>query len=362
MQFSVSKSALTQALALVGRVVGKNSAIPILSNVKLEAAGESLTITGTDLDLALSVRVEAKVTEPGVATLPAKKLSDYSRLLPEGDACFKVSDRAWATITAGRSKTRMSGMSPESFPGLPAAPETVISVPVAPLLKLINRVKMAISNIESRFTLNGAKFEYREGRLYLIATDGHRLAFAAAEMAGDGEVKFLLPLTAIKNLPQVAGAVETLAISQDDNHLFFRAGQALLVSRKMTGNFPDYERVLPKESRIVVTCNRLELAGALSRVSQFADERSRAVSIALQAGELVVSATTVEAGESTEAVPCDFDGEGIEMRFNAQYLSEFLGAVESEKVELRLTDEKSAGELRTAGGAEYRYVVMPMAR
>jgi DNA polymerase III subunit beta len=360
MQFAVSKSALTQALALVGQVVEKKSTIPILSNVKLQADADSLTITGTDLEVTLSVRVEAKVAESGVATLPAKKLSDYSRLLAEGDVKFKIGEGGWATITAGRSKTRIAGMLPESFPEMPEAPDAVMSVPVASLLKLINRAKMAICNVESRFTLNGAQFEYREGRLYLIATDGHRLAFASADLAGEGTLKFLLPLSAIKNLPQVASGVESLSISQDDNHLFFRAGGALLVSRKMAGNFPDYQRVLPRESKIEVTLNRLELAGALSRVAQFADERSRAVRLSLKEGALEMFATTAEAGESTEAVPCDYAGEGIEMGFNSQYLSEFLGAIESEAVTIHLNDAKAAGEFRPAGAADYRYVVMPM--
>ena len=361
MQFSVSKSALTHALALVGQVVEKRSTIPILGNVKLHAEENSLTITGTDLEISLTVRVEAKVTEPGTATLPAKKLLNYSRLLAEGDVKFKVDDKSsWATITAGRSRTRIAGMSAESFPEMPVTPVSVLSVPVVSLLLLINRAKFAITTVESRFTLNGAQFEYREGKLYLIATDGHRLAFCSAEMPGDGSAKFILSSAAIKNLPRVVDGVESLAISQDDNHLFFRSGEVLLVSRKLVGNFPDYQRVLPKASAIVVTLDRQEVAGALSRVAQFADERSRAVKISLKDGELEVSATSVESGESTEAVPCDYSGAKIEAGFNAQYLSEFLGVVETETVTIHLNDAKSAAEFRPAGADDYRYVVMPM--
>ena len=362
MQFTVSKSALTSALALVGRVVGKASSVPILSNVKLAADADGLMVTGTDLEIALSVRVEAKVTEPGTATLPAKKMSEYSRLLADGDVKVKVDEKTWwATITSGRSRTRVAGMSPEAFPEVPAVPGSTLQVPVAALLKIINRAKMAITTVESRFTLNGAKFEYRGGNLYLIATDGQRLAMASVELPGDAaEVKFILPLGAIRNLPQITGVSEFLKISQDDNHLFFRAGSALLVVRKITGNFPDYQRVLPKESKIVATLNRMELSAALSRVAQFADERSRSVKLTLKAGELEISATSVEAGESTEEVACDYSGDGLEMGFNAQYLLEFLAAVESDAVELRLNDAKAAGELRPAGAADYRYVVMPM--
>jgi DNA polymerase-3 subunit beta len=360
MQFSVSKSALCAALALVGRVAEKRSTIPILSNLKLHADGDSLTITGTDLDVALSVRVAANVTEPGTATLPSKKLYDYSRLLVEGDIKLKTDGNVWATITAGRSRTRIAGMSPESFPELPAVPEEALAIPVAPLLTLINRAKLAITAIESRFTLSGALLDHRDGRLHLIATDGHRLAYAWAELAGDRPTKFILPMSAIRNLPQVASGVESLSMSQDDGHIFFRVGEATLIVRKVTGNFPDYERVLPKESKIAVTINRADLAGALSRVSQFADERSRSVKLTLKDGELEIFATTVEAGESAESMPCDYAGDPLTMVFNAQYISEFLAVIDTESVTLHLNDAKSAGEFRPAWSNSYRYVVMPM--
>ena len=279
MQFSVSKSALCQALSLVGGVIEKRTTIPILSNVKLSAGADSVTITGTDLDSALTVRIPATVAGPGVTTLPGKKLADYSRLLADGDVSFKTGESNWTTITAGRSKTRIAGMSAESFPELPAVPEPILSVPVRALTTLINRTKLAITTVESRFTLNGALFDHHDGHLHLVATDGHRLAFAWVELPSVQGTKFLLPGSAIRNLGKLSG--ESFAVSQDDNHLFFRAGEALLTVRKLTGNFPDYQRVLPKDSKITVTINRAELLGALARVGQFADERSRSVKLSL---------------------------------------------------------------------------------
>jgi DNA polymerase-3 subunit beta len=342
-------------------VVEKRSTIPILSNVKLQAEGNSLTLTGTDLDVALSVRIEAKVAEQGVATLPSKKLSDYSRLLPEGEVKVKVDAQSWwASITAGRSRTRIAGMSPESFPELPAFPADSMSVPVAKFLSLVDRVKLAITTIESRFALNGALFDHHDGNLYLVATDGHRLAYAWSELPSEQATKFILPSVAIRNLSQLTNGAETFTIGQDDNHLFFRSGEALLTVRKVTGSFPDYQRVLPKESKIAVTINRTDLAGALSRVAQFADERSRSVKLSLKESALEVFAATVESGESSEAVQCDYAGELLEMGFNAQYISEFLNVVDAEQVTFHLNDAKSAGEFRAAGAADYRYVVMPM--
>jgi DNA polymerase-3 subunit beta len=358
MQFSVAKSALCHALSLVGRVVEKRNTIPILSNVKLHADADSLTVTGTDLETALTVRVDAKVTEAGVATLPAKKLADHSRLLPEGDVKFKLDDKGWATITAGRSRTRIAGMSPESFPELPAFPDGSMNVPVAKFLSLVDRVKFAISAEQSRFTLNGALFDHHDGQLYLVTTDGHRLAFAWTELPSEQATKFLLPTSAIRNLSQLTNGAESFAIGQDDNHLFFRSGEALLTCRKMTGSFPDYQRVLPKESKIAVTINRVDLGGALSRVAQFADKRL--VKVSLKDGALELFAAAVEAGESSEAVQCDYSGELLEIGFNASYISEFLNVVDTEQVTFHLNDAKSAGEFRAAGSDNYRYVVMPM--
>lgn len=359
MQFSVTKAAISNALSMVSGVVEKKTTIPILSNVKLHADAGSLTITGTDLDTALTVRIDAAVDTPGEITLPAKKLDDYCRLLPDGDVRFKSTENNWTTITAGRSRTRIAGMSAESFPTLPTVPDSVLTVPAAAFLTLVNRVKFAISREQSRFTLNGALFDHHDGHLHLVATDGHRLAFGWMDLPSEQPAKFLLPSTVIGNLSKLSGA-ESFAVSQDDNHLFFRAGAALLTARKLTGNFPDYARVLPKEEKITVSVKRADVSGALSRVAQFADERSRSIRLRLGEGVLEFSAASVESGESTEGVTCDYTGTQIEIGFNAQYLADFLGAVSTETVTLHLTDAKSAGELRAAGALDYRYVVMPM--
>jgi DNA polymerase-3 subunit beta len=359
MQFSVAKSALCGALSLAGRVVEKKTSIPILSNVKLHADTDHLTISATDLESALTVRVEASIAEPGATTLPAKRLSDYTRLLPEGDIRFRGDEKAWVTITSGRSRTRISGMSVESFPELPTVPDAALTVPAGLFLALINRTKLAITKVESRFVLDGALFDHHDGHLHLVATDGHRLAFAWSDLSGERDTKFLLPGSALRNLPQLIGGSESFAISQDDNHLFFRAGQALLAVRKLAGQFLDYRRVLPKESKVVLTVNRADLAGALSRVAQFADERSRAVRLSLKK-ELEIFASRADAGESSETVQCDYAGEPLEVGFNAQYLSEFLSVIDSEAVTIHLNDATSAGEFRPAGASDYRYVVMPM--
>jgi DNA polymerase-3 subunit beta len=362
MQFSVSKSALVQALALASRAIEKRTTIPILTNVKLEAKEDFLTITGTDLEAAISVRVAAEVKEPGATTIPGAKLYSYVRLLPEGAVKFKLdAANQWTTITSGKSRTKMAGVPVDSFPEAPAEPESLLTVPVGAFAALVNRTKLAISAEASRFTLNGALLECRDGRLHMVATDGHRLAFASQPSEGE-KLSTIIPLNALKHIASLTEGVESLSIGQDDNHLFFRAGQALLISRKMSGNFPDYKRVLPGKLPRIVTLKRAELAGAVSRVMQFADERSHAIRLALKDGTLEVFSSSVETGESTETVECDYAGGGeVEVGFNATYLLEFLSVLDCESVTFHLNDGKAAGELRPAGGGdEYRYVVMPM--
>lgn len=358
MQFTVSKSVLCGALALVNRASARSGSIPILKNVKLAADGETLTVTATDLDVALSTRIPAKVVTPGAITLPATRLHDYARLLSEGDVAFKVGDTGYVSITAGKSRTRIAGISAEAFPELPAAVDGV-KIPAAVLVSLVKRTQFAISTVASRFTLAGALMAIGDGTLRIVATDGHRMALAGMALAAEEKVKVILPLTAIKQLPSLAEGVGEIEFGQDENHLFFRAGDAVMTARKLTGSFPDYERVLPKSAPIVLSIARADLAAALSRVGQFSDERSRSVKVAVRTGEVEVSAASVESGESSEAVTCDYDGSDLEIGLNGQYVSEFLSVADGEKVTLHLVDGKTACEFRPAEG-EYRYVVMPM--
>jgi len=362
MQFTASKHQICQALAMVARVVEKRTTIPILANVLLRADGTSLHVTATDLNIAMSVRVEPRIEQPGAITLPAKLLLDFCNLLPDGDIKFSIGENSWASITAGRSRTRIAGMSAESFPEVPPTPDGTLEVPVAGLLALVARTRLAITTEESRFTLNGALFSRRNESLEMVATDGHRLAYAHVPLsgAGEGTTKFLIPMGAIKVLPGVTAGAGTVKVSVDDNHIFFRSGGATLVARKLTGNFPDYERVLPKDAAHVVTVNRAEVAGAIARVAQFADERSHAVRLAFKDTGLEIFASSVESGESTDIVQANFTGEAIEIGFNASYISDFLQVVDAENVTMHLTDGKHAGEFRIAGSDEYRYILMPM--
>jgi DNA polymerase III subunit beta len=370
MEFTVSKTDFLRELSLSQGVVEKKTTIPILSNVLLEAAGDRITLTATDLELGIRCSCPARVKKEGFGTVPARKLLDYVRLLPDADVNMKFLENHWASITCGRSRTRIAGMSRESFPELPEMPEKLTEIPIRTLASMITRTSFAISMEESRFTLNGALLVMRPEGLIMVATDGHRLAFVQAAPAESGDVekqfRALIPKKAMVELSKLAddAAAEAKAIfAGDDNHLFFQVGHRLLITRRLTGNFPDYERVLPKDHALLAQLQKDEIRSAIERVAQFADERSRAIRVHFTPGEVRVFSSSVEMGESEESVPSEYQGPDLEIGFNAQYLLDFLRVIPQDRVAFELKDQKSAGEMRPAGESvpdQYRYVVMPM--
>jgi DNA polymerase III subunit beta len=379
MEFTVSKTDLVRELSLSQGVVEKKTTIPILSNVLLEASGDRLFLTATDLELGLRTSCPAKVKKEGSGTIPAKRLLDYVRLLPDADINVKFAENHWASLTCGRSRTRIAGMSRESFPELPPMPEAVAQIPTKQLTAMIARTMFAISMEESRFTLNGALLLLGDNGLTMVATDGHRLAYVhrASSEASNGHAAYraLVPRKAMGEIAKLGDDPESkVSFGGDDNHLFFEFGPRLLITRKLTGNFPDYERVLPQDNIHIARLSTSEVKGAIERVAQFADERSRAIRVQFTTGEVKVFSSALETGESEESVPAEYSGPDLEIGFNAQYLLDFLRAIPQDKMEFALKDQKSAGELKPgqappseadaakpAGEQEqYRYVVMPM--
>jgi DNA polymerase-3 subunit beta len=374
MEFTVSKSDLVRELSLSQGVVEKKTTIPILSNVLLEASEDRLYLTATDLELGLRTSCPAKVKKEGSGTIPAKKFLDYVRLLPDAELNVKFGENHWATLTCGRSKTKIAGMSRESFPELPPMPDLVAEIPSKDLTGMIARTMFAISMEESRFTLNGALLLLApDGQLTMVATDGHRLAYVRRQpVTGAGanvNYRALVPRKAMGEIVKLGDEEGQVRFAGDDNHLFFEFGPRLLITRKLTGNFPDYERVLPQENVHIASLSTSEIKGAIERVAQFADERSRAIRVRFTEGEVKVFSSALETGESEESVSSEYTGPELDIGFNAQYLLDFLRAIPQDRVSFSLKDQKSAGELQPgAPGAtsedavreQYRYVVMPM--
>ena len=377
MEITVSRQDLLRELSATQSVVERKTTIPILSNFLLEATqGEGdghdrLTITATDLDQSIRTSCTAKVKRPGACTIPARKLFDYVKLLPDGDISIKLMENHWVQIRSGRSNTKMVGMARANFPQVPEFPETGLTQLSATSLKgMISKTIFAISNEESRYTLNGALLILKAESLSMVATDGHRLAHI--EKAGEslenisGEKKTLIPRKALAELQSLLSDTEAASLDfYDDEHtLFFRLGHRVLTTRKLTGQFPNYEAVLPRDNNKFVVVRSEELMGSIQRVAQFADERSGAIKIRLEQNEMKISSSSTESGESEDTIETPYSFDSIVVGFNSTYLIDFLRAVGSSgEVRLEFKDAQSAGQMRPEDAADdfkHRYVIMPM--
>jgi len=368
MEFSVTKSALLNELSTTQGVVERKTTIPILSNLLVEAKGSQLTITATDLELSIRTSCEAKIKKEGAGTIPAKKLLELVRLLPEGEIKVKLLENHWVEIVSDKKKYKLVGMAKENFPALPVMPHTLVKIPAAILENLIRKTKFAISMEESRYTLNGGLLILKPDTLAMVATDGHRLALAETDhkLSGlNGEVKVLVPKKAMDEVEKLSsGAAEDAQIefAKDESHLFFQVGHRLLISRILTGQFPNYEAVLPRDNNKTVVIERAELGDAVRRVSQLADQRSHAVKLAVSNEGIEISASSPEYGEAKETIEKEFKGEPIAIGFNSTYMLDFLSAAADGPISIELKDEQSAGQMRPLADESYRYryIIMPM--
>lgn len=371
MEISVSRQELLRELTATQSVVERKTTIPILSNFLIEAADDKLTITGTDLDQSMKTSCPAKVKKPGACTIPARKLYDYIKLLGDGDISIKLLENHWVQIRAGRSNTKMVGMARANFPQVPEFPESnPTKIPTSSLKNLISKTIFAISNEESRYTLNGALLVLKAESLTMVATDGHRLAHI--EKSGEnlsnisGEKKTLIPRKALTELQSLlsASSEEYLEFADDDQTLFFRIGHRTLTSRKLTGQFPNFEAVMPRDNNKFVVVRSEDLNVSIQRVAQFADERSGAIKIRIEQNELKISSSSTDSGESEDVIETPYNFDPIVVGFNSAYLLDFLKATgNAGEVRLEFKDAQSAGQMRPEDGADdykYRYIIMPM--
>lgn len=369
MEFSVKRSDILKELELADSVVERKQTIPVLSNVLVEAEGAAVRLSATDLDLAVRSSCTAKIKKEGASTVPGRRLLEIIRSLPEADVKIKLLENHWIQVTCERSSFKLVGMAKDNFPSLPEVPKKIAAFPAQALATLIARTGFAISNEESRYTLNGALLLLKPEKVMMVATDGHRLAHIEREVQIEGlsnELRVLVPKKAMEKLPRLlAQAAEdaNVEFAKDENHLFFSLGERMLISRILTGQFPNYEAVLPRGNERLVGLEKGSIADAIRRVSLLADERSRAIRIQVDKGKLEIFSSSGDLGEAHEVVDAEYDGEAMEIGFNYQYLLDFLNVVgDATKVRLELKDEQSAGQLRPTddGGYQYRYVVMPM--
>jgi DNA polymerase-3 subunit beta len=391
MEFKIAQSALKDELAFVQGIVEKKSTIPVLSNILIESVGENtIRIIGTDLDVTIRCEADAEIIEGGSMCVQARKLFDVVRLLPDKDIHFKKDDNDWVKMSCGSSKYRFAGVSRDQFPEVPVFKSAPLSLPASVFNHFIVNTSFAITNEQSRFTLSGAKFMIENGTARMVTTDGHRLAYIDKHIEGlSGEsMDALIPKKALIELVKISrGTGAAVSFGEDQNHIYFEVDNRLLITRKLSGTFPNYEMVIPKNNDKKVEFDSSELKDAVARVSLMADERTRSVKLTVREGEIEVTAHSSEEGEAVEKLVVDYTGEEVTIGFNAQYLQDFLSvatSTESEAVEMEKETDGEKVKVREAGGSprvtfefkdsngqvqmrmagesdyEYQYIVMPL--
>lgn len=368
MEFVVNQNSLKEELGFVQGIVERKNTIPVLSNIVIESVGENaIRFLGTDLDVTIRCETEAEIKTRGAICVQARKLFDIVRLLPDAPVKFKRDENDWVRVECGRYSGRLAGVSREQFPEVPSFKSASLHLPAELFRNFIRHTSFAITQEQSRFTLGGAKFILNDTGAKMVTTDGHRLALIETKNIGskpDAEIDVLIPKKTLSELIKLAENHEgDIAFGEDANHLYFEVGSRLLISRKLTGQFPNYEMVLPKSNDKIAHFDAQEFSDALRRVAQTADDRTRAVRLEFGNGVLKMNASSAEEGESVEEVTTDYNGEETVVGFNSQYLQDVFNVIRDGKISFEFKDGNAQAQMRPImeeANYDYRYIVMPM--
>jgi DNA polymerase-3 subunit beta len=370
MKLTIERAQLLKSLAHVQSVVERRNTIPILSNVLIEAKGEHLHLTATDMDLTIVERVEARVTQAGAVTAPAHTLYDIVRKLPEGaEVVLDASgDQGQLVLRSGRSKFALATLPKEDFPAMgPGELPSRFQLQAGELRSLIDRTRFAISTEETRYYLNGIYLHAAKSSdvavLRAVATDGHRLA--RMEMAlprgASGMPGVIVPRKTVNELRKLVDeSADAVSVELSETKVRFGFDSIVLTSKLIDGTFPDYERVIPTGNDKVMEVVRGEFTAAVDRVSTISTEKSRAVKLALADGTLTLSANSPENGSATEELEVKYAGGAIEIGFNSRYLLDITQQIEGDGVQFQMADAASPTLVRDVADPSALYVLMPM--
>ena len=369
MRVTIERSNLMRALGHAQRVVERKNTIPILSNVLLKAEGGTLTLKATDLDLEVTEKVAAAVDQDGATTVPAHMLYDIVRKLPDGsEVGLSVGDDAGLRLVSGRSQFRLQMLPEDDFPDLTAADFThTFRMGAGDLKGLIDRTQFAISNEETRYYLNGIYLHHVEedatSYLRAVATDGHRLAQAqiAAPDGAAGMPGVIVPRKAVGEIQKlVDGADDQVTVELSEAKIRITVGDVVLTSKLIDGTFPDYKRVIPAGNDKVLTLDRATFASAVDRVSTIASDRGRAVKLAMENGQMVLTVNNPDSGSAEEEIAVGYDAEPLEIGFNSRYLLDITAQLSADETTFLLADPGSPTLIREKDEAAALYVLMPM--
>lgn len=364
MKLSVTRDNLHAGLGAVSATIPSKTTLPVLSNILLDARDGRLMLSGTDLDISVSVSIEADVSEPGSVTVPARKFAEIVRELAAAPVHVEV-DGVEIRIESGKSRFKLFGLAPDEFP---SAPEVDFSeswkMDAALVQELISRTSFAVSTEESRPILNGVLWQLKPDSAAMVATNGHRLAKMTIELSGAGsppEADLIVPPKALQQVQRLFDKQGEIELAHSRNHLAFRSPTRLVYTRLIEGPYPNYQQVIPTDNDRIATANRDGLASAIRRMAVVASDQTHRVRMSFTKDKLSFRVQTPDLGEAEEEMAVDYKGEALEIGFNANYLLEVLKYMPDEDVILQFkAPERAATFLPASGAPDYLCLVMPL--
>ncbi len=364
MRFTITREKLQEGLAAVTPAVPSKTTLPVLANLLIQTTDKGIRISGTDLDIAVSTEVTADVEAVGAITIPARKLSEIARELPAAPVRLSATGDQRVTLECGRSKFKLLGLPKSEFPSFPAINfDKSLKIPSGDLQKLIGHTAFAASTEESRPILNGVLWELRPDAMRMVATNGHRLAKMEVPVSGAKKADLIIPPKALEQIRRLFAAEEELEVAQGENHLGFRSPFTSVYTRLIEGPYPSYDQVIPKDNDKVATLDRAALVGALKRMSVVASDQTHRIRLSFNTGMLKFSVSTPDLGEAQDEMPIRYDGDPMDIGFNAAYLLEILRYMPTDEVRMTFRAPERASTLEPDGWsdpAKYLCLLMPL--
>jgi DNA polymerase-3 subunit beta len=365
MKFTITREQLQEGLLAVAASVPTRTTLPVLSNILVEAKKDGVRLAGTDLDMAVSTTVAAEVDDEGAATLPAKKLVEIVRELPSAGIRISAAGEQRVNLECGRARFKLLGISRDEFPAFPSVDfASAWRMTSGDIQKLINHVAFAASTEESRPILNGVLWELREDHMRMVATNGHRLAKMDVPVAGPGtSADLIVPPKALDQIRRLFGPADEIEVAKSENHLGFRSAGTQVFTRLIEGPYPNYEQVIPRENDKFATVDRKTLSSAIRRVGVVASDQTHRVRLSLGTDAMKFSVNTPDLGEAQDEITAAYDGEVLEIGFNANYLLELLKYMPTDEVRLSFKAPERAATVEPVGWddpASFLCLVMPL--
>jgi DNA polymerase-3 subunit beta len=364
MRFTITREKLQEGLAAVTPAVPGKTTLPVLANLLVQTTDKGIRISGTDLDIAVSTEVTADVEGVGAITIPARKLSEIARELPPAPARISATGDQRITLECGRSKFKLLGLPKSEFPSFPAVQfDKAVRIPSGDLQRLIQHTAFAASTEESRPILNGVLWELRSDLMRMVATNGHRLAKMEVGVSGGQKTDLIIPPKALDQIRRLFAAEEELEVAQGENHLGFRSPFTSVFTRLIEGPYPGYEQVIPKDNDKYAILDKVAFTSALKRMSVVASDQTHRIRLSFNTGMVKFSVSTPDLGEAQDELPIRYEGDQLDIGFNAAYLLEILRQMPTEEVRMTFRAPERASTIEPEGwtdSAKYLCLLMPL--